>query len=645
MEARFGHAFPNVRVHAESPPPVRTAVEVGRADAPEEREADSVAERVVSAPPAAPPTGTPDFSRVRIHTDARAAESARSLGALAYTVGDHVVFGAGRFAPGTPAGGRLLAHELAHVAQGGAAPVLRRQVSPELEKIEGLLSYGIFDWAITDAEAVEALALLKQLPRFQQAKFFATRKYADRLRDNLPEDRLPELDALEQGVAEIRPGAGVVEDIRSKLSYGLFDWAVTDKEAVEVLEKLKTLPPGQLAVVLDSINYGRLLDNLPDSRKQELIDLLARGLGTGGAKETEQKTNPGVVLNSLTFTSDHGVLRNNTKDWEDGPPYGKPEWGRSGDDVFSHPISQTRDTPVSLDASINVQPVDAPPGPVQLRGRSDVPFLNFDFSGTMSGGRGQTVGLTSTGKLPSSVMAVKDKYISWTMKWRDWEHEIARSGPHTIFVTVAPPINATVAYQQPTYKRMDKAVEIVADAGVVDPHPLVKKIMFFWDHYNLFVRYSNPWSLADNIALGAQCIDIVRFVRGVIHMVGVPGTADAVVVWARPEAPDVGVEGPYGGFVGMPTVPPEPVHRWTAALIDGDGCFNNFEAALKFNDGSTTLYYPGGVRSVLASADEVLRVFTCLAWLTVTGPGQYDIHQIIRSYRPGCHTGEVTCRH
>ena len=58
-----------------------------------------------------------DFSKVRVHTDARAADSARSLGARAYTVGNHVVFGAGKFAPESSAGRRLLAHELTHVVQ------------------------------------------------------------------------------------------------------------------------------------------------------------------------------------------------------------------------------------------------------------------------------------------------------------------------------------------------------------------------------------------------------------------------------------------------------------------------------------------------------------------------------------------------
>lgn len=58
-----------------------------------------------------------DFGHVRIHTGARAAESARSVNALAYTLGRNVVFGPGQYAPQTADGKRLLAHELTHVVQ------------------------------------------------------------------------------------------------------------------------------------------------------------------------------------------------------------------------------------------------------------------------------------------------------------------------------------------------------------------------------------------------------------------------------------------------------------------------------------------------------------------------------------------------
>lgn len=62
-----------------------------------------------------------DFSQVRVHTDAWAAESARAVNARAYTVGRDVVFSAGTYAPSSPAGRRLLAHELSHVVQQGNA--------------------------------------------------------------------------------------------------------------------------------------------------------------------------------------------------------------------------------------------------------------------------------------------------------------------------------------------------------------------------------------------------------------------------------------------------------------------------------------------------------------------------------------------
>lgn len=58
-----------------------------------------------------------DFSQVRLHTDERAAKSAQELGASAYTLGQDVMLGEGRYAPETVAGRQLLAHELAHVVQ------------------------------------------------------------------------------------------------------------------------------------------------------------------------------------------------------------------------------------------------------------------------------------------------------------------------------------------------------------------------------------------------------------------------------------------------------------------------------------------------------------------------------------------------
>jgi len=70
-----------------------------------------------------------DFSSVRVHTDAKAAESARAVNALAYTVGRDVVFGEGQYAPHTNLGQKLLAHELTHVLQQRNQTAINRRTS------------------------------------------------------------------------------------------------------------------------------------------------------------------------------------------------------------------------------------------------------------------------------------------------------------------------------------------------------------------------------------------------------------------------------------------------------------------------------------------------------------------------------------
>ena len=66
-----------------------------------------------------------DLSPVRIHADPSAARAARAIGAKAFAHGPDIYFGAGRFAPHTGAGRRLLAHELAHTLQTGGPGVLQ----------------------------------------------------------------------------------------------------------------------------------------------------------------------------------------------------------------------------------------------------------------------------------------------------------------------------------------------------------------------------------------------------------------------------------------------------------------------------------------------------------------------------------------
>jgi Domain of unknown function (DUF4157) len=135
-------AASRLRMHGADPMPAE--------EAQLEREADNLADQVVTAAPshrgpkkrigpeqASNTTGQPldrdtrafmeprlgyDLRNVRVHTDANAARSARAIEASAYTVGHDIYFGAGQYHPGSGAGRRLLAHELAHTIQQQQAP-------------------------------------------------------------------------------------------------------------------------------------------------------------------------------------------------------------------------------------------------------------------------------------------------------------------------------------------------------------------------------------------------------------------------------------------------------------------------------------------------------------------------------------------
>jgi hypothetical protein len=119
-----------------------------------------------------------DFGDVRVHADARAAQSAQAVNALAFTVGNHVVFANGEF--GREASQRrLLAHELTHVLQqsgsGGIRvephPILRRQQDPaktemtkeqmrsmELSQLAMLPHHALKQWkTLTQSERDEVL--------------------------------------------------------------------------------------------------------------------------------------------------------------------------------------------------------------------------------------------------------------------------------------------------------------------------------------------------------------------------------------------------------------------------------------------------------------------------------------------------------
>jgi hypothetical protein len=130
MEPQFGRDFSRVQAQGFAPQAAPGTLAVAPPRDRFEQEAESQAAHVGQPTEGAMPgRGGYDFSQVRIHHGAQAAESARAVDARAYTVGRDIVFGAGQYAPHTAAGRRLLAHELTHVVQqshGGSAAAVQR---------------------------------------------------------------------------------------------------------------------------------------------------------------------------------------------------------------------------------------------------------------------------------------------------------------------------------------------------------------------------------------------------------------------------------------------------------------------------------------------------------------------------------------
>jgi outer membrane protein OmpA-like peptidoglycan-associated protein len=175
---RFAHDFSRIPIYPPAAGAIQTRLAINKLGDSYEQEADRIADQVMATPAYTAVSGAPpriqrfsgrsngqmdaapasvaqalaspgrpldpalrqdmeprfgyDFSRVRVHSDGAAAKSARDVNARAYTVGQDIVFGAGRFAPDTKEGQHLIAHELTHVVQQSGA---HREPNPALSNV------------------------------------------------------------------------------------------------------------------------------------------------------------------------------------------------------------------------------------------------------------------------------------------------------------------------------------------------------------------------------------------------------------------------------------------------------------------------------------------------------------------------------
>ena len=206
-----------------------------------------------------------DFSQIRVHTHKEAASLAGGLNARAFTMGQNIFFGEGQYTSRTREGKRLLAHELTHTVQqqtGATSLNLQRDVVSDVKE---KLSYSFTDWAITDSEAMEALALLGSLPPadLPAAVTRLGTKYVDRLLDNLPDDA--KTGDVYQRVVRALGAVGVKSYAKEQLEYGFLDWAITDAEVTKVFNLFANFDAaGQEKFLTELDNagrLGRLIDN------------------------------------------------------------------------------------------------------------------------------------------------------------------------------------------------------------------------------------------------------------------------------------------------------------------------------------------------------------------------------------------------
>jgi uncharacterized protein DUF4157 len=146
-----------------------------------------------------------DFAGVRVHTDPKAAGAASSLGARAFTVGEHVFFGAGEYQPTSRQGLHLIAHELTHVVQQGADPGRIRRRTIE--------SWTLGDTTYFKTRSGEVIELPEDMTAEQVAKLeddalLAEKKLAELPRPKpVPEVRKPAPKPVKTQAPKPRPRA------------------------------------------------------------------------------------------------------------------------------------------------------------------------------------------------------------------------------------------------------------------------------------------------------------------------------------------------------------------------------------------------------------------------------------------------------
>lgn len=374
--------------------------------------------------------------------------------------------------------------------------------------------------------------------------------------------------------------------------------------------------------------------------------------GTGAQPATPPATppatggvSPKITLKSLDFTSDHGLLQDYDQDWGLGGTVPSPVWKADNPGGRAAPVSQTKGTPLTATAIIDIEPVSAAPLVVSLAGVATDSTLDMRGSAMLGGGLGQKLSLQGA-PLSDEIWHYSGIDIQWISEAGGVRGAAGWSLDHELFATYATPRGPL------TTKRARTAVEHTSLVGN-NPHDIIGHQIASYGYYRLgSAVVGEPWQFDDIMppkGKGADCQSIIRFIMVVNDAIGLPGEAKGLAVYADPAAPNVPKTAPLhysGGAAGAMSDYPD---YW---LIDGGGNPNNYEATMEYKlEGSkffpdvTTFqrYYPGGIPAATQgkmTLEDVLHVFTKLVRLYKV---EEDGQQVLKEEEIFCYRGREQC--
>ncbi len=347
-----------------------------------------------------------------------------------------------------------------------------------------------------------------------------------------------------------------------------------------------------------------------------------------------------VSIESIEFTSDHGVMKDGGLVGGGGTLLPSPEWVPG---VRNVAISQTMGTPLSVAVTVTVTPANVP---FTLTGGGGSPEAQFSIQGT-STGASQTVAGTAAGSLPNEVGRVTVT-IPWTLEVGGVSSGASTdSGPHTVFITYGLPRGDV------TLPRVLHVTNVCEN--MTDPHQCVAALKDLADTL-LDPGAQDPagyWSLA-NGTVPAQCWHIACFCYLAARQLGC-GAGE--VIWCYPLP---------GGESAERTEPAQDLPHERSArdghddkhkhhlycedemLIykDARGRDNAFEACFRADFGGLRRYHAPGARTYASHQEVIDNVADYTYWRYVDialgeivlkpcgfvygddqdGPGQYPEH-------------------